>query len=80
MYIAPIYLYCFLTVILPVALYFIKYKYIWLSLALAVIVDTSVYWREFGYYEARPLMIILTVVQLLVIAIIIYILKLVFPK
>lgn len=80
MYIAPIYLYPVLAVFLPVALYFVKRKYIWLSLILAAVVEVIVYWSDFSYYEARPLMIIFTLVQLAVMAIIILILKNAVPK
>lgn len=80
MYIAPILLYPVLAVLLPVAFYFIKRKYIWFSLILAVIVDVIVYWNDFSYYEARPIMIFFTFVQIAVMAIIILILKTVAAK
>lgn len=75
MYIAPIYLYPVLAVLLPAAFYFIKREYIWLSLILTVLIDLLVYWDDFSYYEARPLMIIFTLAQIAVMAIIILILK-----
>ena len=77
---APIILYPVLAVLLPVILYFIKRKFIWLSLILAVIIDLIVYWDDFSYYEARPIMIIFTLAQIAVMAIIILILKIVIPK
>ena len=80
MYIAPIYLYPVLAVLLPIAFYFIKCKFIWLSLILAVIIDLIVYWDDFSYYEARPIMIIFTLAQIAVMEIIILILKIVIPK
>ena len=77
---APIILYPVLAVLLPVILYFIKRKFIWLSLILTVIIDGIVYWDEFSYYEARPLMIIFTLAQLVVMVIVILVLKTVVPK
>lgn len=77
---APIILYPVLAVLLPVAFYFIKRKYIWFSLILAVIVDVIMYWDEFSYYEGRPFVIFFTFVQIAVMAIIILILKTVAAK
>lgn len=73
-------LYPVLAVLLPIAFYFIKRKYIWLSLILAVIVDVILYWDEFSYYEGRPFIIFFTFVQIAVMAIIILILKTVAAK
>lgn len=73
-------LYPVLAVLLPIAFYFIKRKYIWLSLILAVIVDVIMYWDEFSYYEGRSFVIFFTFVQIAVMAIIILILKTVAAK
>lgn len=80
MYIAPTILYPVLAVLLPIAFYFIKRKYIWLSLILAVIVDVILYWDEFSYYEGRPFIIFFTFVQIAVMAIVILILKMIAAK
>lgn len=77
---APIILYPVLAVLLPIAFYYIKRKYIWLSLILAVIVDVILYWDEFSYYEGRPFIIFFTFVQIAVMAIIILILKMAAAK
>ena len=75
MYLAPIYVYPVLAILFPVVLYFVKRKYIWLSLILVVAVELIMYWDNFSYYEARPLMIALTLAQLVVMAILILMLK-----
>ena len=77
---APIILYPVSALLLPIAFYFIKRKYIWLSLILAVAVDVILYWDEFSYYEGRPFIIFFTFVQIAVMAIIILILKIAAAK
>lgn len=69
-----------LTFIVPVVFYFINRKYAWLSILLTVIVEVIINWDNFCYYESRGLMILVTVVQIAVMAIIILILRAVGSK
>ena len=69
-----------LTFILPVVSYFINRRYVWFSILLTVIVEVIINWGNFCYYESRGLMILVTFVQIAVMAILILILKAVGPK
>ena len=69
-----------LTFILPVVSYFINRRYVWFSILLTVIVEVIINWGNFCYYESRGLMILVTFVQIAVMAILILILKAVAPK
>ena len=69
-----------LTFILPVVFYFIGRRYVWFSILLTVIVEVIINWGNFCYYESRGLMILVTFVQIAVMAILILILKAVGPK
>ena len=69
-----------LTFILPVVFYFVNRRYVWCSILLAVLVGLIINWGNFNYYESRGLMILVTLVQVAVMAIIILILRAVTPK
>ena len=69
-----------LTFILPVVSYFINRRYVWFSILLTVIVEVIINWGNFCYYESRGLMILVSFVQIAVMAILILILKAVGPK
>ena len=69
-----------LTLILPVVFYFVNRRYVWCSILLAVLVGLIINWGNFNYYESRGLMILVTLVQVAVMAIIILILRAVTPK
>ena len=66
--------------ILPVVFYFVNRRYVWCSILLAVLVGLIINWGNFNYYESRGLMILVTLVQVAVMAIIILILRAVTPK
>lgn len=69
-----------LTFILPIVFYFVNRRYVWCSILLAVLVELIINWGNFNYYESRGLMILVTLVQVAVMAIIILILRAVTPK
>ena len=46
-------------------------QYVWLSIPLTVLVELLVNWRTFTYYESRGLMILVTLFQLAIMAVII---------
>ena len=69
-----------LTFILPVVFYFVNRRYVWCSILLAVLVGLIINWGNFNYYESRGLMILVTLVQVAVMAIITLILRAVTPK
>ena len=69
-----------LTFILPVVFYFVNRRYVWCSILLAVLVGLIINWGNFNYYESRGLMILVTLVQVAVMAFIILILRAVTPK
>ena len=69
-----------LTFILPVVFYSVNRRYVWCSILLAVLVGLIINWGNFNYYESRGLMILVTLVQVAVMAIIILILRAVTPK
>ena len=66
-----------LTFVLPVVVHFIARRYIWFSLLLTAIIEVIVNWGDFTYYESRGLMIYFTAAQLVVMAAVILVLKLV---
>lgn len=67
-------------IVLPTVIFFVKQRFAWLSMALAVMIDLVIYWPEFSYYESRGIFICATFVQLVIMAIIILVLKLVVAK
>lgn len=69
-----------LTFILPVVFYFVNRRYIWCSILLTLLVELIINWGNFNYYESRGLMILVTLVQVAVMAIIILILRAATPK
>lgn len=64
-----------LTFILPVVFYFVSRKYVWWSILLALLVELVINWDNFLYYESRGLIIVCTLVQIAVMAIVILLLK-----
>lgn len=58
-------------IVLPIVIFSVKRGFVWLSMALAVVIDLVIYWSEFSYYESRGTYICATFVQLVVMAIII---------
>ena len=69
-----------LTFVTPILFFLISRKYVWLSIPLTVLVELLVNWRNFTYYESRSLMILVTLFQLVVMAIVIILLKTVLSK
>ncbi len=67
--------FCILAVVLPAVFYLAWLRRIWLCPALAVAVDLVVFWPEFAYYESRGLFLCAAVIQILLMAVIILILK-----
>lgn len=67
-------------IVLPTVIFFVKRRFSWLSMALAVVIDLAIYWPEFSYYESRGIFICATFVQLVIMAIIILALNLVVAK
>ena len=55
-------------------------KYVWLSIPLTVLVELLVNWRNFTYYESRGLMILITLFQLAIMAVVIILLRSAFTK
>lgn len=69
-----------LTFILPVVFFFLNHRYVWLSILLTAIIEVIIYWGELWYYESCGLVILFISIQLALMAVIILILKAVFPK
>ena len=69
-----------LTFVTPILFFLISRKYVWLSIPLTVLVELLVNWRNFTYYESRGLMILVTLFQLAIMAIVIILLKTVLSK
>ena len=67
-------------IVLPVVFYFVKRRFVWVSVALAVALDLVLYWPEFCYYESRGLFICVTLAQIAVMAIIILAFKVISAK
>lgn len=63
-----------LTFFLPIAIYFINRKFIWFSILLVILVELIINWGNFCYYKSRGIMILFTLGQIAVMAIIILIL------
>lgn len=74
-FITPLFVYPVLAALLPVVFYFFKPKYAWLSIPCAVVIEVILFWLEFSYYESRGLMILLTVVQILIMALVLFVVK-----
>lgn len=72
----PVYLYPTLTVLMPVVLRLINRRLTWISIPITVIIELIIYMDEFGYYESRPLMIFLTLIQVIIMTILTIILSL----
>ena len=60
--------------------FLISRKYVWLSIPLTVLVELLVNWRNFTYYESRGLMILVTLFQLAIMAVVIILLRSAFTK
>ena len=60
-----------LTFVTPILFFLISRKYVWLSIPLTVLVALLVNWRNSTYYESRGLMILVTLFQLAIMAVII---------
>lgn len=69
-----------LTFVTPILFFLISRKYVWLSIPLTVLVELLVNWGNFTYYESRGLMILVTLFQLVVMAVIIILLRSAFTK
>lgn len=69
-----------LTFVTPILFFLISRKYVWLSIPLTVLVEFLVNWRNFTYYESRGLIILVTLFQLAIMAIVIILLKTVLSK
>jgi len=69
-----------LAIVLPVVFYFVKRRFVWLSIALVVVLDFVLHWPEFSYYESRGIFVCVTLAQIAVMAIIILALKLIGTK
>lgn len=69
-----------LTFVTPILFFLISRKYVWLSIPLTVLVELLVNWRSFTYYESRGLMILVTLFQLAIMAVVIILLRSAFTK
>lgn len=69
-----------LTFVTPILFFLISRKYVWLSIPLTVLVELLVNWRNFTYYELRGLMILVTLFQLAIMAVVIILLRSAFTK
>ena len=69
-----------LTFVTPILFFLISRKYVWLSIPLTVLVELLVNWRNFTYYESRGLMILVTLFQLAIMAVVIILLRSAFTK
>lgn len=69
-----------LTFVTPILFFLISRKYVWLSIPLTVLVELLVNWRTFTYYESRGLMILVTLFQLAIMAVVIILLRSAFTK
>ena len=69
-----------LTFVTPILFFLISRKYVWLSIPLTVLVELLVKWRNFTYYESRGLMILVTLFQLAIMAVVIILLRSAFTK
>ena len=76
----PIYIYPILAMVLPGIFRLINRKLTWQSIPCAVIIEMILYWDEFCYYEARGLMIYLTLIQVAVMIIVCILLNLLRKK
>ena len=69
-----------LTFVTPILFFLISRKYVWLSIPLTVLAELLVNWRTFTYYESRGLMILVTLFQLAIMAVVIILLRSAFTK
>ena len=69
-----------LTFVTPILFFLISRKYVWLSIPLTVLVELLVNWRNLTYYESRGLMILVTLFQLAIMAVVIILLRSAFTK
>lgn len=69
-----------LTFVTPILFFLISRKYVWLSIPLTVLVELLVNWRNSTYYESRGLMILVTLFQLAIMAVVIILLRSAFTK
>ena len=79
-YIPAVIVYPILAIALPVVFYAVRRRFIWWSIAVAVVLDLICYLPEFLYYESRGLFIVFTLMQLALMVIVILLLKLVDKK
>lgn len=62
--------------VLCIALFYsLKPQFAWISIPCTVIIELFLYWEIFSYYEARGLMILLTMLQIVIMAIILFVLR-----
>ena len=69
-----------LTFVTPILFFLISRKYVWLSIPLTVLVELLVNWRNFTYDESRGLMILVTLFQIAIMAVVIILLRSAFTK
>ena len=69
-----------LTFVVPILFFLISRKYAWFSIPLTALVELLVNWRNFTYYESRGLMILVTLFQLAIMAVVIILLRSAFTK
>ncbi len=67
-------------ILLPIILYIINTRLIWLSLILSLVIASIVYWKDLLYYESRPIMLFFILAQLIIGLITIAIIKLIRRK
>ncbi len=67
-------------ILLPIILYIINTRLIWLSLILSPVIASIVYWKDLLYYESRPIMLFFILAQLIIGLITIAIIKLIRRK
>ena len=72
---AAIIVYPVLAFIVPTLFYTINEKIKWLSIPVVIIIELIIYRLDYSYYEARPLFLILTLVQILIMVIIVLLWK-----
>ena len=74
-YIPMVIVYPILAIALPVVFYAVRHRFIWWSIAVAVVLDLICYLPEFLYYESRGLFIVFTLTQIAVMAVVILVVK-----
>lgn len=74
-YIPMIVVYPILALVLPIVFFAVRRKFVWWSIAVAVVLDLILYRPEFLYYESRGLFIVFTLTQIAVMAVVILVVK-----